>query len=102
MCDKDLSLKASDVRNVLCILPNVVPCWVVITNDKDLSFDVLGDANAKLLRLFPHHLREMSSSCRPWLYTERVLLYLIVPSVNSIFAMHFVIRIGAGQLKMHN
>lgn len=93
--DVSPSLKASNLRNVVCKFSNIISWRIVVAHDENLSFAVLAHADAERFTVFPNHLRKMSRSRCLRLDAERVLLYLVVPRINGIFSVHFVFRVGA-------
>lgn len=88
-------LEASDFRHALGKLSNIISRGIIIAHNKDLSFAVLAHADAEMCRVFPHHLGEVSRAGGFRLNIERVLVYLVVPSINGIFAVHFMVGIRA-------
>lgn len=94
MFKNECNLKASNSRNALGKLSNIISRRIEIANNENLSFAILAHSDAEIFRIFPNHLRKMASSRRSWLNAERMLFYLIIPSINGILSVYIVVGVG--------
>lgn len=95
-------LEAANLRYVVGKLSDKISRWIVVAHDKHLTLAVLAHADAEIFALLPHHLREVSRSGGFRLDSKRVLLNFIVPSINGIFSVNFMVGIGAVRCVIEN